>query len=289
MTPTEIREALALVGGQANKRLGQHFLIDTTTLAAIVEAADVKPGDRVLEIGPGLGVLTRTLLAKGAQVIAIEQDRRMVEYLTTHAAWGKAAVADGTLRVIHGDAASLHWHEAIGDGTWKLVSNLPYSITSLALRKAVWAPLPPACVVVLIQREVAERAIAKDGDGSLLSLMVALGSAETRMVRRVPAGAFFPPPKVESAVLRIVPTSWKEREATFGIHPDRIMEVAKRGFAHPRKLLRSNLGLPEGVLTALQIPEKARSETLSLQEWAGLARWMKEGEVAVDRPVRKRS
>ena len=279
MTPSEIKSALSRLGGGANKRLGQHFLIDQAALEAVVESASIKPGDRVLEVGPGLGVLTRELLDRGADVVAIEQDRRFVEYLR-----GKEGV-----RVIHGDAASVHWHELIGEGTWKFVSNLPYGITSLALRKALWAPKPPEVVSVLVQREVAERAVALTpssspfargrAKGSLLSLMVALASSSARIVRRVPPGAFYPPPKVESAVLQIVPMSWEERQKKWGIEPEKIMEVAKKGFAHPRKLLASNLksaGMPEGghggpPLRAIGVNEKARAEELSPDDWARLA------------------
>lgn len=261
MTPTEIKEALTKIGGGANKRLGQHFLIEPTALEVIVESASIKPGDRVLEVGPGLGVLTRALLDNGAEVTAIEQDRRFVGYLS-----------DLDARIVQGDAAMVHWHELIGDGAWKFVSNLPYGITSLALRKALWAPKPPSIVVVLVQKEVAERAIAKTGKTSLLSLMVSLASISSRIVKRVKPGAFYPPPKVESAILEVIPMSWQEREKRWGIDPEKIMEVAKRGFAHPRKLLSSNLDVDPKALKTIGVNEKARAEDLSPDDWAALAR-----------------
>lgn len=275
MTPTEINQALKQIGGRANKRLGQHFLIDEKVLEDIVEAAAIKPGDLVLEVGPGLGVLTRALLSKGAEVTAIEQDRRFVEYLKS---WN---TEHGTrnIKIVQGDAAIVHWHELIGEREWKFVSNLPYAITSLALRKALWAPKPPENVVVLVQREVGERVIdvagsKKKGKTSLLSLMVALSSESARIVRRVSAGSFYPAPKVESVVLQIVPMPWAEREKKWGIHPDKIMELAKRGFAHPRKLLKSNLGLvgatPASPLKVVGLDEKARAEDLSPEDWAKL-------------------
>ncbi|MFA5186023.1 MAG: 16S rRNA (adenine(1518)-N(6)/adenine(1519)-N(6))-dimethyltransferase RsmA [Patescibacteria group bacterium] len=275
MNIAEIKQALEMVGGRANKGLGQNFLIDKKTLEVIVETADIKPGNFVLEVGPGLGVLTRALLEKGAEVAAIEQDRRFVEYLNSKNSKNGA----GNLNIVYGDAAIVHWHELIGERSWKFVSNLPYSITSLALRKALWAPKPPDNLVVLVQREVGERAteVAKSGakksKTSLLSLMVALSSESSRVVRRVPAGCFFPPPKVESAVMQIIPMPWKEREKKWGIHPDKIMEVAKLGFAHPRKLLASNLSLQtKGMkLTDVGLEEKARAEDLSPEDWANLA------------------
>ena len=294
MTLSEIKLALRELGGGANKRLGQHFLIDSAVLKTIVEAADIHPGDLVLEIGPGLGVLTRELLANGAEVVAIEKDRRFVGYFNSpptppHESRGGAR---GGVRVMHGDAATIHWHEIIGDRPWKLISNLPYSITSLALRKALWAPRPASRVVVLVQKEVAQRIVAEKT--SLLSLMVALASESARIIRCVPAGAFYPPPKVESAVLEIIPMTLADREKRWGIDPEKIMALAKKGFAHPRKKLSSNLRSPVGARRAARlsstlssdeasspksvplqdvgIPERSRAEDLSPDDWAALAR-----------------
>ena len=195
MTPSEIKAILSRWNGRANKALGQNFLIDPSVLEAILISAQIHPGERVLEVGPGLGVLTRALMNAGAEVSAIEQDRRFVEFLSGSDAGFELARRPA---IVSGDAATIHWHTLVGNRPWKFVSNLPYSITSLALRKALWAPRPPEKLVVLVQREVAERAIAKDGKTSLLSLMVAFAASSARIVKRVPAGAFFPPPKVES-------------------------------------------------------------------------------------------
>ncbi|MBP6944428.1 ribosomal RNA small subunit methyltransferase A [Patescibacteria group bacterium] len=284
MSPTEIKAALSILGGGANKGLGQHFLIDATALEVIVSSAAIREGDRVLEIGPGLGVLTRALLEKGAEVVAIEQDRRMIEYLSRG--------QNNRLQVSHGDAAAIHWHTLIGEGNWKFVANLPYSITSLALRKALWAPHPPEVAVVLVQREVAERAVSvapnpllqlplskgerKKHKTSLLSLMVALACSSARIVRRVPPGAFYPPPKVDSAVLQLIPMPWGERQAVWGIEPEKIMRLAKLGFAHPRKLLASNLGGKQAVeaLKTVGLSEKIRAEDVSPLEWARLTQSM---------------
>lgn len=274
MTPQEIKIALSRLGGGANKKLGQHFLVDHHALLAIVNAADLKKGDRVLEIGPGLGALTRTLLERGAEVTAIEQDRRFIEYL-------HETVTDLPLTVVYGDAAQLHWHEHMEQGPWKFVANLPYSITSLALRKALWAPHPPERAVVLVQREVAERAIAKDGKQSLLSLMVAFAASEKRIVRRVPAGAFYPPPKVESAILEIIAMDLKAREKMWGIQPEKIMEIAKAGFAHARKKVIVNLeqakpGMTreklQGIWKQFGWDTNVRAEDLKPMQWAELAR-----------------
>ena len=280
MNPTEIKAVLNKFGGGANKRLGQHFLIDRATLEGIAAEAPVHTGGVILEIGPGLGVLTQALQNKGCDVVAIERDRRFIGYLEKKLA--QTDKKQGTVRIVPGDAIELDWNDVVGDVEWSLVSNLPYSITSFALRKALCSPRPAEHVVVLVQREVAVRAISVASDGkkkggktSLLSLMVALSSESSRILRRVPAGSFFPPPKVESAVLEIIPMPMPAREAKWGMDPEKIMAVAKRGFAHPRKFLSSNLGVSAAVLEAAQIPPKARAEDLSPEAWARLAKGLK--------------
>lgn len=273
MDPNEIKTVLTSLGAKPNKKLGQHFLIDQAALDAVVEAADIHPEDVVLEVGPGLGVLTERLVQAGADVHAIEQDRFFIPYL-------EKKFSGHALRVMHGDAATILWEEFVPETSWKLVSNLPYSITSLAIRKALWTPHPATRVSVLVQREVAERAIAKDGKTSLLSLMVLLASSSARITRRVPAGAFFPPPKVESAVLEISSISIAEREARWGIDPEKIMALAKLGFAHARKQLASNLAAAmgrekshiESALERLELNPKIRAEDLSVDQWAALTK-----------------
>ncbi|MEI7512740.1 MAG: 16S rRNA (adenine(1518)-N(6)/adenine(1519)-N(6))-dimethyltransferase RsmA [Candidatus Uhrbacteria bacterium] len=262
MTPTQIKQVLSEIGGGANKRLGQHFLVDVHALASVVEAAEIQKGERVLEIGPGLGVLTSALIESGAEVTAVERDRRFGEFLQSK--------FPEHFELIEGDASRLDWENQFKKKDWKLVSNLPYSISSLALRKALYAAHPPTSLVVLVQREVAERAIARDQKHSLLSLMVAFSSHESGIVKRVPAGAFFPPPKVESAILRIYPMTQEERLAVWGRDPEQIMALAKRGFAHPRKLLASNLQIPRTTLVEAGIPEQARAEDLRPEDWARL-------------------
>lgn len=271
MNPTEIKAVLANIGGGANKGLGQHFLVDKTTLATIVEEAEIELGDRVLEIGPGLGVLTGALIEVGAEVQAIERDRRFMGYLEKK--------FPEHLELVQGDAVKLDWDSIVGKGEWKFVSNLPYSMTSLAIRKALYGKNPPTNLVVLIQREVAERILARDQKHSLVSLMVAFASHETQLVRRVAAGSFFPPPKVESAVLRISPMSHKERLAIWGIDPEKVMAIAKLGFAHPRKFLSSNLGQKADawmlIATNLGLNPKVRAEDLRPEDWIRLAEALK--------------
>ena len=283
MTPTQIKATLASLGSRPNKKLGQHFLIDIAALDTIVTAADIHPGDTVLEVGPGLGVLTGRLLNTGAEIHAIEQDRLFLPHL-------EKMFVGQALSITHGDAASVHWHELVGDRPWKLISNLPYSITSLALRKALYAPRPAERVVVLIQKEVADRVVARDKKTSLLSLMVALASSSARIVRRVPPGAFYPPPKVQSAVLEIFPLTRSDREQRWGMDPEKIMALARLGFAHPRKQLASNLAagihvgahgvrpgqnnktFVQSLLRDLSLSPTVRAEDLSPEQWAALTK-----------------
>lgn len=287
MKPADIREILHDLGTAPKKGLGQHFLVDQSVLNAILDSADIHPHETVLEVGPGLGVLTSALLERGAHVTAVEQDRKFVAFLEH---W----FSEQPFLVVQGDAAHLEWLPLLDAAAWKFVSNLPYSITSLALRKALWNERPPEKVVVLIQRDVAERAMdsLRGASGrskakpktNLLSLMLALSSRSARIVRRVPAKCFYPAPKVESAVFEILPMPLDERREKWGIDPERIMELAKAGFAHPRKVLASNLkgyGLRgtgygkedvEKRLMEIGVNPKARAEDLSAEEWAELTR-----------------
>lgn len=270
MTPTEIRAVLASIGGAPNKRLGQNFLIDKTALETIVSEAEIEPGDRVLEVGPGLGVLTEAMLERGASVTSVERDRRFAEYLS-RVIPAKAGIQPKQFEIIEGDASRLDWEDHFKNKNWKFISNLPYSITSLALRKALYANHPPSNLVVLVQKEVAERIIARNQKYSLVALMVAFASHETRLVKKVPPGAFFPSPKVDSAILRIIPMNQKERQLIWGMDPEKIMAVAKRGFAHPRKKLSSNLGIDGARLETLGLSAQIRAEDLLPTQWQELA------------------
>ncbi len=274
--PHDIKATLASLGARPEKAFGQNFLIDSVVLGSVVAAAEVAPHETVLEIGPGLGVLTEDLLASGASVYAIERDRKFIDYLIA-----RLGPKGQTFFLTQGDAAKLEWNNLLPDAPWKLVSNLPYAISSYALRAALWAPRPATRVVVMLQREVAERALAllnnkiDSSHASLLSLMVALSCASGKIVRRVVPGSFFPSPKVESAILLLIPFTHAERLLRWGIEPEQIMQLAKRGFAHPRKQLFSTLGLrdrAEELAAAIQTPKEVRPEALSTDQWAALTR-----------------
>lgn len=317
MHTAELRALLDQMGKQPNKRLGQNFLIDLSVVHSAVEAGRIKNGDVVLEVGPGLGVLTEVLLEAGANVIAIEKDRDFAVRLTS-----LYPESDSHLRVIEGDAGNIDWfssdlqsqvclplrqefrnietephsklpslfhREGLGMGpdlqdcSWKFIANVPYSITSLLLRKALWNSNPPSIGIVLIQKEVAQRCLGyfkKDGDRSLLSLMMGLSCSSARIVRNVPPRCFYPSPKVDSVVFEFIPRSLKERQEKWGIDPEEVMKVAKVAFAHPRKQMASNLsGVNnlskqdiEEILIKLELNPKIRSEELSIQNWVDLTK-----------------
>ncbi|MFN8496578.1 MAG: 16S rRNA (adenine(1518)-N(6)/adenine(1519)-N(6))-dimethyltransferase RsmA [Anaerolineae bacterium] len=255
----------------AKKSLGQHFLLDESALDKIVAAAELTPADTVLEIGPGPGPLTRRLATHASRVVAVELDERMVELL-------RAEVAVGLpVEVVQADILTLDLADLMavrGVANYKIVANLPYYITSAVLRHILEAALKPTRVVVLVQREVAERIVAKPPDMNLLGVSVQLFGAP-RVVARVPAGAFYPPPKVDSSVVRIDVYPQPAEGVT---DTEDFFRIVRAGFGQKRKQLRNSLsqglGRPsaeiDAALTAAGIDPARRAETLSLAEWARL-------------------
>lgn len=188
---------------RANTRLGQHFLDDPALLERIAAASEAGPGDVVLEIGPGPGGLTAALLARGATVVAIEKDRRMgAELVRRH--------ADSPFALIEGDALELDWAAIVRPWTdlglrWRVVGNIPYYITSPLLEQALTPPMPGS-VTYLVQEEVANRLVAAPGTSAYGALTVGIGGvADVTIAMRIGRGAFRPPPKVDSALVHLVP------------------------------------------------------------------------------------
>ena len=267
----QTRGALRRAGLRARKGLGQHFLIDEEVLRLIVETAELGPGDVVIEVGPGLGVLTRELAARAGRVIAVELDDRLAALLREHlAAFPNVTVVNGDILRI--DPADL-LREA-GASEYRVVANLPYYITSPVLRHFLEASPRPTSMVVMVQKEVAETIAARPGDMSLLSVSVQL-YGEPEIVGHVPARCFHPAPDVDSAVLRIrvhaVPgVAVSDVDAFFGL--------VRAGFSASRKQmvnsLSQGLGRPRSEVQALLkeagIEGRRRAETLSLEEWARL-------------------
>lgn len=261
---------LAARGIRPKKSLGQNFLVDPTHRARIVGAADLAVDDTVLEIGPGPGVLTELIAAAAGRVIAVELDDRLITFL------GERFAAQPNVTIVHGDILKIDPGALTQGKPYKVVANLPYYITSAVIRRLLESIPAPLALVITVQREVAERMVAQPPDMSLLALGVQF-YCTGRIVARVPAGAFYPVPKVDSAVVRL------DRRLTpvaEDVGADQFFEVARAGFSQPRKQLRNSLasGLqiaPAGVerwLALAGIDPKRRPETLSLAEWAALAR-----------------
>ncbi|HLH25475.1 MAG TPA: 16S rRNA (adenine(1518)-N(6)/adenine(1519)-N(6))-dimethyltransferase RsmA [Chloroflexota bacterium] len=258
---------LRRLGLRPRKGLSQSFLVDRRVCATIARAAALDAADAVLEVGPGLGVLTAELVRHAGRVVAIELDKQLATALP--ALLGQPA----NLRVIQGDALHIA-PEALFDDGYKLVANLPYHITSPLLMHVLQAARRPRLAVVMVQREVAERIAAPPGDLSYLAVAVQL-YATPRIVRTVPAAAFYPRPRVESAVLRLdvrpAPAVVPDAPATF-------LRFVQAGFKQPRKHLRNSLaeGLgcrpieAEALLRQADLDPARRPQTLTLDEWARL-------------------
>jgi 16S rRNA (adenine1518-N6/adenine1519-N6)-dimethyltransferase len=270
---------------KAKKSLGQNFLNDHHYLERIVQAAGLEAGDLVLEIGPGQGALTRELASRAAGVVAVELDDRLITPLRAMFATQLQRV-----QIVHGDileldapalidqlAASVQPQSAgaAADPPYKVVANLPYYITSAVLRQLLEARRPPTRAVVLVQLEVAQRICAQPGDMSLLAASVQYYAAP-QLVERVPAGAFRPVPKVDSAILRLD----VHAQPPIATPAEQFFTVVRAGFGQKRKQLLNSLtaGLarPKAeIVAALQcagIDPMRRAETLALAEWAALCR-----------------
>ena len=257
-----------------NKTLGQNFLIDRNILEAMVDASGVRPGDRVLEIGPGLGVLTEALLARGVQVTAVEKDSRLAARLAS------ALEAPSGLRVIGADALELDLDTLLAEGFAACVSNLPYSVGTRILLEIALHPRAPRSITVLVQTEVAERFAAQCGEDARGQAGVWLQlDYDVRLVREVKASCFWPRPEVGSAIVRLdrhgCDLTPEERRWFF--------ELTRYAFMHRRKQLGASLrkapapiGRSEAALAALfdaaEIGPQARAEQVSDGQWRQLAR-----------------
>jgi len=237
MKLSEMKQILAGGNIRLSKSLGQNFLHDGNQLRRIVAAGELKPSDRVLEIGPGLGPLTDLLLAQAGNVLAVEKDRRLVDALLDSMAEG-GAFARGVrpkLLLVHDDALKLLRRESRDWSDWKMVSNLPYSAASPILVELAQATGCPERMVVTVQREVAQRIIANPGDEDygLLTLLIQL-RYESHGWFKVPAGCFFPRPDVDSACVTLLrrskPLLNREQAATF-------TKIVKRAFSQRRKMM----------------------------------------------------
>lgn len=252
---------------KAKKQFGQNFLKDKGIVQKIVKAAEIVPGETVLEIGPGTGILTEALVAAGARVIAVEADRDLISPLREK--FGDA------IELVEGDVISLHHSvtQPLHDSSrpYKLVANIPYNITSKILETFLASKTPPTRMVLMVQLEVADRIAAAPPDMSLLSV-VCQAYADVKKVFNVSRTAFKPSPNVDSAVVRL------DLRVEPAIDPEKIIRLAKIGFSSRRKQLHRNLmgsniatsAAVKEALTKIGLPPEARAETLSVHNWIQL-------------------
>jgi 16S rRNA (adenine1518-N6/adenine1519-N6)-dimethyltransferase len=262
-----LRDVIGRHGLSASKSLGQNFILDRQLLARIAAIPGSLAGQRVYEVGPGPGGLTRALLDAGASVVAVERDRRCIPALNElHEEFGDR------LDVIEADALKVDEREVAGEGA-HVIANLPYNVGTALLLKWLGAAWPPwwHSLTLMFQKEVAERIVAQPGSDAYGRLSVAAQwRSRARIAMSVSRSVFVPPPKVTSAVVHIVP-----REQPDGVHPKVIERVTEAAFGQRRKMLRSSLkAVPDALDAAesLGIDTQRRAETLSVEEWIELAR-----------------
>jgi 16S rRNA (adenine1518-N6/adenine1519-N6)-dimethyltransferase len=268
LTPASVRALLADHGLRPSRRLGQHFLADPNTARRIVRLAGVDAGDRVLEIGPGLGSLTLALRERECDVLALEVDRKLASVLE------ELVAGDGGVRVVTGDALTVDLDALLGAERWRCVSNLPYNVaTPVVIRLLEDAP-SVSSALVMVQREVADRLVAAPGSSVYGAASVRVAYyADARIVGMVPRTVFVPVPKVDSALVELVRRAGPAVQVP---SRERFFELVRAGFAHRRKMLRRTLRPVLGertteVLTEAGIDPRARAESLGIGEWAAVA------------------
>ncbi len=261
---TDIKKTLKAFGAHTKKDLGQHFLIDEKALDKIVEGADISKSDLIVEVGPGMGILTRELCKQANQVIAIELDKTMLSVVKT------ACIKYANLKVENLDILKF---DTSGLKSYKVVSNLPYYITSPTIRMFLEAENKPDEMVILVQREVAERIAAKPGRMSILAISVQY-YGNPSIVDIVPRTSFFPAPKVDSAILKIK----IYKKPLFDVDKKLFFRIVKSGFSVKRKQLINSLSGGLGLsrmkterwLVGAGISPQMRAEALSMTEWHSL-------------------
>jgi 16S rRNA (adenine1518-N6/adenine1519-N6)-dimethyltransferase len=272
LSPADVRGLLAAHDVRPSRALGQNFLADPNTARRIVRLAGVGPGQRVLEIGPGVGSLTVALaeaVSPGGQVLALELDRHLLPVL------GEVVGDRPEVRVVHGDALTADYGALLGSGPWTMVSNLPYNVATPLVARLLDEVDQLRVLSVLVQKEVAERLAAPPGTPACGAISVKVAyHATAAVVGTVPPTVFMPRPKVDSAVVRF------ERRPAPPVDvpsPEALFRLARAGFGQRRKTLRQSLrpalgGRAGDVLAGAGIPPMLRAEALTLDQWAALTR-----------------
>lgn len=268
LPPLQIQTLLRRHGVHPDRSLGQNFLVDEANLKKVVEVARISPTEEVLEIGAGLGSLTRYLALSARHVTAVELDGRLLPAL-------KEVLAPfQNIAIIEGDILQINPASLIQTASYAVVANIPYYITSALIRHLLEAERKPSRLVLTVQSEVADRICAQPGELSLLALSVQV-YGQPQIIDRIPAGAFYPPPKVDSTIICV---SLLPQPRIPSSQIKSFFRLARAGFSQKRKNLRNALsaGLSwpktqaEALLLAAGIDPTRRAETLSLEEWGGL-------------------
>ncbi len=282
LTRTQVRDLMDRHGIRPKRSLGQNFVVEPNTVRRIAELAAVGGGDRVVEIGPGLGSLTLALAEAGAEVLAVEVDEVLASVVA------EVAVGAGhgdRVEVLHADATTVDWPALLADRgsdggcdgvPWTLVANLPYNVSVPLVCDVLDSAPMVGRLVVMVQKEVAERLVAGPGDDAygLPSVKVAYHGTG-RMVGRVPPSVFVPRPNVDSALVEVV-----RRDApAVDADPEVLFALVRAGFGQRRKMLRRSLAglLDEAAIAAAGVDPTARAEQLGLDRWAALAHAVAEG------------
>jgi len=273
------RQLIRHFGFKPRKRLGQHFLIDEAILEHILSAVELSPGEIIVEVGPGLGILTEGLAKRGARVIAVELDSKLVALLK------KRLAAFPDVKIIHADILNVTPRQLLQNNLpdsettpgYKVIANLPYYITSPVLRHFLEAQPRPSEMVVMVQKEVGEAIAAAPGKMSLLSVRTQFYS-KPAIISYVPASSFYPPPKVDSVILRLDVYSQPHLIKSGVSDVTSFFDIVMHGFSSPRKQLRNSLAhsleMPPSQVTSLLkragIESQRRAESLNLEEWKEL-------------------
>lgn len=275
---TPFKPQLQQLHFRAKKRLGQHFLINEDIADCILSAAELSNNDTVIEVGPGLGILTRRIAEKVSNVIAVELDSKLVDVLT------KQTRSSSNILIVHADILNISPAQLLKQyantpailNNYKVVANLPYYITSPTIRHFLASSWKPSLMVLMVQKEVGESIVATPGEMSFLAVSTQLYS-KPRIVKYVPAENFYPVPKVDSVVLCLEVNSSPLVDTN---DIDGFLDIVHCGFRAPRKQIHNSLALalkipPSQILLLLKeadIDPKRRPETLNLQEWKELYR-----------------
>ena len=269
---SKVKQTLKNMDRRARKALGQHFLVDSSYLKTICAKAELSKEDILIEVGPGLGMLTEALLEEAGRVIAVELDTALTNALT------QSLSGSSNLTLVNADILETTPEQLLGAGvtSYKLVANLPYNIASPVLRRFLEARFKPSLIVVMVQREVAKNMMAAAPNMNLLAIGVQL-YGKPKIVRKVPPDAFYPRPKVDSAIVRI--DVYDEPSVDVG-DIEAFFKIARAGFGNKRKQLRNSLahGLDispktvEELLNKAGISHQRRAQTVTLDEWAGISK-----------------